>query len=159
MSKKDSFNATKGSFSLYGGFFKDVAQELGLEKAVALHANQGKLFGAAVASMLKEELGRKKFNLATLESVYTKVLQEFGMTPEFEKGRSTLKVEFLRCPIYEGCVSAGLDHKTIELMCNQYGANESEEIRKVFPQLSGCLKFRSAPDEPCVEEFVVSKCV
>ena len=157
MNKKATFNAAKESFSFYGGFFKDVAQEVGLEKALALHANQGKPFGAALAGMLKEELGRKKLNVAAFESVYMKAAEGFGLSPEFEKGRSTLKVKSLRCPIYEGWVNAGLDHKTIEMMCSRQGANEYEEIKKAFPQFSGCLKFRSAPDEPCVEEFVILK--
>jgi hypothetical protein len=157
MSKKDVFNAAKGSFAFYGGFFKDVAQELGPDKAVALHANQGKPFGAAVAGMLKDELGRKKLNLAAWESVYAKACREFGITAEFEKKRSTLKAKVGHCPIYEGCISAGLDHKTIEAMCSQMAALEYEEVKKLYPQFSGCLKFRATPDESCVEEFVLLK--
>ena len=157
MSKKSTFNASSVSFGFYGGFFKDVSQELGLDKAVALHANQGKQTGAALAGMLKNELGSKKLNLAAFESVYAKFIEQIGITPDFKKKRSSLTLTVGHCPIYEGCRSAGLDHKTIELMCSQMTALENAELKKAYPMLSGCLKFRSTPDEPCVEEFVLLK--
>jgi hypothetical protein len=157
MSKKATFKAASASFGMYGGFFKDVSEQVGLEKTAALHANQGKKFGAHFAGALKEELGRKKLNVATLESVYGKMLDLFGIMPRFQRKRSTLSATVSQCPIYEGLSSAGLDHKTIELMCSQMAAAEYEVLRNVFPNLSGCVKFRSAPDQACVEELVVTK--
>ncbi len=157
MSKKAVFDATKQMSSFYGGFFKAVVQELGLEKTAEINGNQGKPFGAAVGQMLKVELGNKKLTYAAFESMYSRVRESLGFTDEIEKGRTGLKVTTHRCPMYEGYASAGLDHKTIEMMCSRVAANEYEEIRKVFPQFSGCVKFRSAPDEPCVEEFVILK--
>jgi hypothetical protein len=157
MSKKGTFNAASVSLGFYGGFFKDVAQEFGFEKAVALHASQGKKSGAALAGMLKNELGKKKFNLAAWERVYTSYMVPLGITPDFKRKGSTLELTVGHCPIYEGFKSAGLDHKTIELMCNQMTALENAELKNAYPTLSGCLKFRSTPDEPCVEEFVLLK--
>ena len=157
MSKKSTFQATSASLSMYGGFFKDVSQDVGLEKAVAWHANQGKGYGAQLAGALKEELGRKKLNLSTLESVYAKALGLFGIVPKFEKKRSTLSVTVSQCPMYEGLSRAGLDHKTIELMCSQMAVAEYEVLKNAFPNLSGCVKFRSAPDQACVEEFVITR--
>jgi len=142
---------------MYGAFFKDVAAEFGLEKAMALHAKQGKQFGEQFATALRAELGRKKLNTATLESAYRKMLDLFGIVPKFEKKRATLSVIVNQCPFYNGLSSAGLDHKTIELMCGQIAAAEYGVIKNAFPNLSGCVKFRSAPDQACVEEFVVTK--
>ena len=51
--------------------------------------------------------------------------------------------------------SAGLDDKTIELLCSGMSAAEFAEEKKVCPQLSMCLKFRSAPDQPCVQEYAL----
>jgi hypothetical protein len=157
MSKKSAFNAASMLIGSYGGFIKDVSQEIGLEKAVALYTNQGKQNGAAYAAMLKNELGSKKFNLGAWELTYTKLLQMLGITPDSKRKGSTLTFNVVRCPIYEGFRSAGLDHKTIEMMCNQIWASEYSELKKAYPMLSSYLKFRSAPDEPCIEEFVVLK--
>lgn len=157
MSKKGIYNATKNSFIMYAGFFKDVTQELGLEKALTLHARQAKLAGVAYAAMLHEELGRKRLNLSAVEWLHRKVTEGMGIAGEYKKDRSSLKVETLRCPVYEGCAGAGLDHKTIEMLCSELAAREYEEIKNVYPEFSGCLKFRSTPGEPCTEEFVILK--
>ncbi len=157
MSKDAAFNASKQMSSLYAGFFKDAAEVMGLEKAVETHAIQGKPFAAAVSSALKEKLGKKKLNYAAFESVYAGAREALGFKDEYRKGRSVLTVEALRCPIYEGYAAAGLDHKTIEMMCSRMAALEYDEIKKSFPEFSGCLKFRSAPDGRCVEEFVILK--
>ncbi len=153
MSKKDAYNATKQSMVLYGGLFKEVVKEVGLEKALAMREEQGKQFGAVVAGMLKEELGKKKLNFVALESVRTKLVQTWGMTPKAEKKRGLLKMTYPHCPLYDGCISAGLDQNTIEMMCHQMSALEFDEIKKVFPQFTGCVKVKSKIDEPCIEEF------
>ncbi len=157
MGKKPVFEATKQMTAFYSGFFKDVAQEIGLEKSVELLGNQSKPFGAAVAGMLKQELGNRKINYAAFESVYSRLRGALGFQDEYKKNRAGLKVTTGRCPFYEGFASAGLDHKSIEMICSRTAAVEYEEIKKAYPQFSGCLKFRSAPDQPCLEEFVILK--
>jgi hypothetical protein len=157
MKKDAAFSASKQMCGLYAGFFKGAAEVMGVAKAVEIHAIQGKPFAAAVSSTLKEKLGKKKLNYAAFESVYAGVREALGFKDEYRKGRSVLKVETLRCPVYEGYATAGLDHKTIEMMCRQMATLEYDEIKKTFPEFSGCLKFRSAPDEQCVEEFVILK--
>jgi hypothetical protein len=157
MSKKATFDATKQSMSLYAGLFKDVAQEVGLERALELHAKQGTAMGVGVAEILKAELGRKKLNLSALESMTTKVAGSIGMTPKFEKKKGILKAIHGRCPVYEACLGVGLDPQVIERMCQQMAALEYDEIKKAFPQFSGCVKVRSIADEPCIEEFAILK--
>ncbi len=155
MSKKDSFNAFKQAMSIYAGFFKDVVQEVGLERAIALNAKQGKAMGAELAGMIKDELGRKKLNCAVLEHVMAKAVLNLGMTSEFETKGRTLKVKHTHCPLYEGWLGGGLDHQTIETMCQQMSASEYDEIKKAFPQFRGCVKVRSTAGEPCFEEFSI----
>jgi hypothetical protein len=157
MSKKDTFNATKQAMSLYAGLFKEVVQEVGLDKAIEMHARQGTPMGVAIAGMLKEDLGRKKLNLAALESMTTKVAGSFGITPKFEKKRGVLKAIHGRCPVYEACLSAGIDPQVIERMCQQMEALAYDEIKKAYPQFSGCVKVRATAEEPCIEEFAISK--
>jgi hypothetical protein len=157
MGKKSTFNAAKSGLTTFGLFFKDAVPEIGLDKALAIHASHGKLVGAGWAAMLKSELGGRKVNLAAWQRAFTKICDEVGITPEFEKRRGTLAAKICDCPIYAGCIEAGLDHKTVESLCSQRVALEYEEVKKEFPQFSGCLKFRASADEPCVEEFVILK--
>ncbi len=157
MSRKTTFNAAKSGLTTFGLFFKDAVPEIGLDKALAIHASHGKLVGAGWACMLKSELEGRKVNLAAWQRVFTKIADEIGLTLEFKKRPSTLTAKIYDCPVYAGCIEAGLDHKTVESLCSQRVALEYEEVKKEFPQFSGCLKFRATPEEPCVEEFVILK--
>ena len=157
MSKKSTFNAAKSGSLTFGLFYKDAAQEIGPDKALAIHAGHGKLVGAACAAMLKNELGRRKLNLAAWQRVFTEITGEIGITPEFAKRHSTLTAKVYDCPFYAGCIEAGLDHKTVESLCSRRVALEYEEVKKEYSQFSGCLKFRATAKEPCIEEYKVLK--
>jgi len=157
MAREEAFNAAKAVSSILGGFFKDVANEIGLEKALSLYAKQGEVFGAMMAGTAKERLGDKEFDMKTFASVLSRVFQMCGFTYELEDTPTSIKVSGFQCPFYEGFKSAGLDDQTIEALCSRMGAAEYAEYKKVFPQLSGRLKFRSAPDQPCIEEFELEK--
>jgi hypothetical protein len=158
MATEDAFNAAKTVFTLYGGFFQDVAAEIGMEKALALHARRGEAFGAMLAAMTKERLGGREFDLKTFAAVESEAeAQGFGMTGEIAEGPASIKINWARCSLYEGFSDAGLDHETITQMCNCLTAVEFAGLNQAFPPLSGSVKVRSAPDEPCVEEFVYAK--
>jgi hypothetical protein len=155
MSREAVFAATKGAFSLFGSYLKDVAQEIGMERALALYANQGQTFGSMLTGMIQEKLGDKELDTATIAAVLSDAADGFGMTAKIEQSQTTVIMENLRCPIYEGFKEAGLDHETIASACNRMAAVEQAEVKKVYPQLSGCVKFKSAPDQPCIEEYTI----
>jgi len=157
MAREDAFNAAKATSTLLGGFFKDVANEIGLEKALSLYAKHGEVLGAMMARAVKERLGDKEFDMKTLASVASGLYQICGFTYELEETPTSIKVKSFQCPFYEGFKNAGLDDQTIEAACNQSVAVELAELKKAFPQLSGRLKFRSTPDQPCIEEFELAK--
>lgn len=157
MAREDAFNATKAAWGMYGGFLKDVAQEIGMEKALALCAKQGGALGTMMAGMTKQQLGDKEFDMKTFASVLSGGYQMLGIAYEIEENPASLKITASQCPIFEGLKSAGLDDKTIELLCTHWSAAEFAEEKKVFPQLSSCLKFRAAPDQPCVEEYALQE--
>ena len=157
MKQNSRYIASKGALALYGGLFKSVVQEVGLEKALAMHGSLWSSMGNASVAMLKETLGRKKLSLAAWQSIEEEFCQQFGMGAEFIRRGSTLSVRTADCPIYAGWKEAGLDHSTIESMCNTMAVAIYGEIRKDFPQLSGSLKFRETLDKACVEEFVLLK--
>ena len=66
-------------------------------------------------------------------------------------------MKFYQCPLYEGFKTAGLEDKIIESMCSLMLVAEYAEIKKVYLELTGRVKFRTAPDKPCVEEFLLQK--
>ncbi len=156
MMKEDAFNAAKAAFSLYGGFFKDMAEEVGLEKAVSLHAKQSAAFDALLVGMIKERLGDGEIDLGTFASVRSEALAALGMTTQIGEAPNLLTLGVQRCPLYEGLRMAGLEHATIEEMCRQGTVLGYAEFNTAFPRLSGCLKFRPVADQPCVEEFALS---
>jgi len=156
MTNEVAFNAAKAALSLYGGFFKDVVQEIGLEKAVSLHAKQGEAFVALLVQMTRARLGDKTLDLNTLASVYSEAMAVFGMTPQIEEAPNSVTLGWRQCPIYEGLRMAGLEHDTIEAMCKGWADVEQAQLNKAFPQLTVAAKFRPAPDQPCVQEFALS---
>jgi hypothetical protein len=157
VASEDAFTPAKAAFGIYGGFWKDVAQEIGLEKALSLHARRGQLSGAMVAEMTKQQLGDRPFDLKTFASVLAGGFRRLGFACEIEEDPASVKISALQCPLYEGFKSAALDDRTIELLCTHKATATFAEEKKVFPQLSMCLKFRAAPDQPCVEEYALEK--
>jgi len=157
MQKEDAFNATKVMSAMWGGFFKDVSNEIGNAKAVALYARQGETFGDMLAGMLRAQAADKGLSIDILASVLSAAPAVFGMTPEVEETATSLKLHTHRCPIYDGCKEAGWDHDAIGSVCRALAACEYAALTKAFPQVSARLEFRSAPDKACVEEYSLAK--
>ncbi len=155
MVKEDAFNASKAAYSMYGDLLKAVIEEVGMEKALSLHAKTGECAGAMLAGKTKEELGDKPLDLRTLGAVFARCLQPLGYGTEAEETPTAMKLRVSQCPFYEAMKAAGFDHKTIESMCSRTVAGEVAAFKKSYPQASGSLKFRAAPDQPCVEEWVL----
>jgi steroid delta-isomerase-like uncharacterized protein len=152
------FNAAKAAYSAYGGLLKDVVQEMGMEKAVALHAKRCQAFYVAFAGMIRDRLGGNEFDLSTFSSALKDVNNTiFGCIFEIEESPGSLRCSYLQCPIYPGFSSAGLDHRAIELICTGGESSGLAELKKALPQVSGSLRFRPAPDQSCVQEFVLEK--
>jgi len=153
MTKKDTFNASVNSISMYGTFFNIVAKEVGMEKALKLHAAVGETWGDATGKALKEQLGDKKVNIRTLNRVLKPMMNSFGFEIELEKSPKSLVLCVSKCPMYEGFKMAGIDHKTIEKMCSVMAKAEYDTINKYYPKLEGKVKFRESAGKPCVEEW------
>ena len=157
MQKEEAFGATKMMSVVYGGFFKDVAKEIGSEKALSLHARQGEPVGAMLAGMLQAQAADKGLNITTLSSVVSAAPAIFGMTPEVEEAATSVKLHTHQCPMYDGWKDAGLDHETIGSMCRAVAAAEYAALTKAVPRVSARLEFRSAPDKACVEHYTLAK--
>jgi hypothetical protein len=149
MASEVAFNAAKSVFTMYGAFFKTVAQEIGMERALALHAEYGEAWGAVLADTLKKQ---------GIEKGLKEMSESMGFSSEIEVSPSKIVSKVYQCPCYEGFKAAGLDHETIKAMCHRMGEAENASLKKLVPNASATLiKFRSAPDDFCQEEIEMRK--
>ncbi|MFB0523747.1 MAG: hypothetical protein ACETV1_08350 [Candidatus Bathyarchaeia archaeon] len=73
MASIEAFNAAKNVVSMYGAFFKIVAQEIGMERALALRRKVGESFGPILAEMFKEP------DLKKVAAKYEEMYKGFGL--------------------------------------------------------------------------------
>jgi len=156
MAKEDVYNASKGSFGMYGGLFKDVAEEVGMEKALELHARRGDDFGIGLCEMLKQKLGDKDLDIETLNSVMQPVMDSFGIDAEINLSPHAMSVKITDCPIYDGCKEAGIDHETIEKMCHIMAGQEYAKLNEYFPNFNASIQFKDSPEGYCLEKYTLT---
>jgi hypothetical protein len=139
---------------MYGALFNSLAKEVGMEKALKMHAAVGIPFGDQLGKTLKEQLAGKKVNIKALNKILQPMMSGMGFDAEVKEGKS-LTLRVAKCPMYEGFKMAGLDHKTIEKMCSAMSKAEYDAINNHFPELEGKVKFRESPSGSCIEEFII----
>ena len=143
MAKDDVFNATMSSMSMYGGLFKAIADDVGLDKAIEYHGKQGELFGMMISETLKQQLGDKAPTTEALKSVLQPEVEGFGFDAEFDVSPTEVSIKVPRCPIYEGFKMAGLDHETIGKMCSARARQiHSEIIEETNPYIPPSFFFK-----------------
>ncbi len=157
MAHKDAFNAAKNMSTVVGGFLKQVAGEIGMDKAVALYAAQGKPLGTQLAGAVTKQSRRGKFRLQTLAAVLAQSNRGWGLRCKIKTTADTVTVTAFDCPMYQGLKAAGLDHDTIASLCHAVSAQEHAGLSEAYPQLACSLSFRSAPRKACVEQYVLTK--
>lgn len=138
---------------MYGGFFKDVAREIGLEKAMALHAKQGRAMGAMMGEAACEQSRSGVPPLNALASASLNGNLEIGVVCEVEETSRAIRLWLFDCPFYEGLRSAGLNHETVEAMCTGVGNAIRAELERSNPEVEETFQFRPAADQPCREQF------
>jgi len=159
MASEDALNAGKTALMLYMSYFNAVAQEIGTEKATALQAKVCENMGEMQGKMIKEQAGIKEFDAKTAWSFLRNMPESFGSSIEvLEESPQRVVLKCGKCSIYEAAHALGIDNNTIETMC-QFSSNRTLETatKQLNPNLTfQVTKFRSAPDEPCIEEIVLS---
>lgn len=149
------YEAIKSSFTFYGKFFQAVAQEIGLDKALALNAAQGRELGAFVASLIDARAAGRPPDTRALAAAAREYYDAFGVTCSARQTPGKVVVTATLCPIYDGLAAAGLDHHTIQAVCTSLGATQHAALHDSCPAVAATLDFRAAPGAPCVEEFAL----
>ena len=152
----DTFDTVVGSLTMYGGLFKAIKDEEGIEKALKLHAAALRPFGDEMAALFKQELSGKEPNMKIFnESVVKPMMTGFGFDATFEADDRKVTVTVNKCPMYNAYVAAGLDTETIGKMCEAASASEFGRLNEFYPTVHGSVKPRKTVDDICIETFEI----
>ena len=154
---EEVFNAWTNSISLYGGLFKAIMEEQGLEKALKLHAKQFEPTGNMWGEQLKQALGDKAPDMKVFSTILKPMFESFGLIGEFEVDPTTITITSTKCPLYAGYQMAGLEHQTIVKMCKASAKANFDMLNKHYPELYGSVQPKESPDGICIEKFYMKK--
>jgi hypothetical protein len=154
MVREEIYQAAKKIFALYGAFYNLVAQQIGAEKALYLHAKAHEQLGITAGKMLRDKLGKETPELQSLGDILRESNLSIGIESEVaERNPTSIVFRNVRCSLYDGYRLGGLDDKTAETLC-QWGA--PAKLGSTLTYLSPDIKYnlqhyRRKPDEPCEE--------
>jgi predicted hydrocarbon binding protein len=158
MAIEDVFNGAKTALTLFDAYTNTVAQEIGMERAVSLMTKMSENIGAMQGKMMKQQSGIKEFDAKAAASLLRTVPEGLGLSLEvLEESPKRVVHKIRKCSVYEAAHMLGINAKAIETMCRASSARFMDTFAKQLnPNLSVRLaKFRSAPDDFCLEETVL----
>jgi hypothetical protein len=158
MAIEDNLNAARAAFVFYDAYMNAVAQEMGMEKALALHTKVCENLGPFQGQMLKGQTHIKDFDAKAAYSMVKTVPETLGIATEvLEESPQKVRFKCKQCSVYEAAMLVGLDQKTREAICRNGSIVFMDKVLKQLnPKLSYRLvKYRSSADDFC-EEAIVS---
>lgn len=163
MAIEDTFNGAKNAFVFYEAFLNTVAEEIGRERASALETKMCEALGVPQGRLAKEQAkqqaGIEEFDAKTAHLVCSQLIGGLGYTSEVtEESPQEVVFKLGRCPVFEAAQMVGQDVQASEAACR---AGAIRFMNTVVKQLNPKLryemrKYRSAPEEPCVEAIVLA---
>ena len=159
MASADTFNGAKNAFTFFYAYLNAVAQEIGMERAIALDAKMCEMMGTAQGQAMKDQVGIDEIDLVMAASLAVRSIDEaLGISSEvIEEGAQRIASRVGRCPVYEAAQALGMDTAGIEAMCRASALRYMDTmVKQLNPHLSYRLsEFRSSADGYCVEEVVL----
>jgi hypothetical protein len=143
MSQDATYRAVKTSFLMYGEFFRNVVREIGMERALVLHSQLGVPYGKKLAGMVQERAAASGLDIQALSAIQEANALEFGLPVETGAKGNVSQMTVRTCPIYDGLREAGLDHATVEALCQRLSAANSPLWKR--PVRKSALRCASAP--------------
>lgn len=159
MASEDIYNGAKTGLTFMHAYLNIVAQEFGMEKALALDTKTCQMLGVAQGQMIREQIGDQEIGTRKASEVLSNLIEEgFGISSEVDNESSkmiTFKVG--RCPVYEAAQTIGMDDEAIKAGCQAGAISFMDAVTKQLnPNLSyQLLKFRSSGDDFCEEAVVL----
>jgi hypothetical protein len=158
MASEDAFMAARAALIFSYAYRNAVAQEIGMERAIALMTRGCESVGAMRGKMLKEQSGIKEFDAKTAWSLLKSLKDTLGESHEvLEESPQRVLLRNDRCPIYEAARMLGMDASAIETICRTGSMRFADAaVKQLNPNLNLQIrKFRSTLDDFCEEEIVL----
>jgi hypothetical protein len=158
MAIQDAFNGAKNAFAFYGAYLNTVAQELGMERALALHTRMLEGMGPTQGKAIKEQAGGGEIDAKAAYSLAKAVPEGLGLVFEVqEESPSRVRWRCRDCSAHDGWQMTGLDDTTLETMCRAGSVRFMDAaVKQLNPRLSyEVLRYRSAADDSCEEQIVL----
>jgi steroid delta-isomerase-like uncharacterized protein len=152
-----AFEAAKVAYTGYGWLLQEMAKELGWDRTIAIYAGIGDKAGQWLGGMVLARSGGQKPDVACLSAVLAHTYRGMGIECETKPSNGGMTIRIERCPIYEGLAASGIDHATIQKLCEGEASRRSGQLHGLVPELMDKVTFRENPSENCVEEFVLAK--
>lgn len=159
MTIEDTFNGAKNAYIEFFAYINIVAQEIGMEEAIALKTKTSEAMGATQGQMIKEQAGVEEFDAKAAALLTQKAIEGLGISSEtIEESPQKVVFKVGQCPLYEAAQALGLDAETIETLCHAGALRFMDTmVKQLNPNLNYRLrKFRSAADNCCEEEIVLA---
>ena len=155
MTIENTFNGAKSGLIFMHAYLNQIADEIGMEKALALDTKTCQALGTAQGMMIKDQAGAEEVDVKTAEKLLTDMIEEsFGIASEVvEENQNMITCKVSRCPIYEAGEMLGMDNNAIEAGCRAGAITFMDSAAKQLnPNISYKLtKFRSSADDYCEE--------
>ena len=158
MAKKDVFNGAKAGLRIYDVFVQAVAEEIGMERTLALINKVMEKGGTNTGNAMKKQAGIKKFDAKTALPLWKITPDNLGLSVKIvEESPERVFMKCTKCSVYDAAHELGMDNKTIESLCQVGGIKFTDAIvKQLNPNLTyRVVKFRSSPDDFCEEEIVL----
>jgi hypothetical protein len=117
----------------------------------------GESFGAGNAQTWKQQFGDKTPTPKELAEAFSSMYDSFGFEYVTKVEKTTVRNEIKKCPFYEGLSMAGLDHVTINKMCQMASKGEERALKEAYPMFDVLAVPRKKPDGVCVESYTINK--
>ena len=161
MTIENTFNGAKSGLTFMHAYLNSVAEEMGMEQALALDTKTCQALGTAQGMMIKQQAEVDEVDLETAGKMLSAMIKEgFGITSEVtEQKPNTITFKLGRCPAYEAAEMLGVNSESIEACCRAGSITFMDTAAKQLnPNLSYKLtKFRSSADDCCEESVVLEK--
>ena len=153
---EDLNRTTAQVFALYGGFFKHVAEEFGVEKALELQAKSGKEAGERIGRWMRERRGVDMLDAETFLPLLKEINDPFGYDSTYEVESNRVILTTHRCPLYQGLLDYGHDHNRSGYLCGYLLRAFFKGLKEVYPNVEYDLDFREDMEGRCIETITIN---
>ncbi|MCE5307179.1 MAG: hypothetical protein LLG20_06020 [Acidobacteriales bacterium] len=110
-----------------------------------------------LASAVLATMAGNEADTGALAAVLDAAVGSLAVDCEHQAGDDRVTGIYKRCPIYDGLAASGLDHATIEKVCETWGGGERHRWQELVPGITRKGKFRATDRDACLEEYVLTK--